>query len=237
MRTVQGRTFESLRAVQDFLDATGAVLATVNASGARIKLDQIVAELETHATEQAASTLEARGAINQRIALRRTLVKYHLAAVARIARAALPTSPALESFRVPRGKPTPARLAQTAHGMAAAAEPYEVLFVTFGLPANFREALTQAADAMLATVDATKQRRGARVGATRGIAATLTAGRKLVHILDAFVQPVLERDPALLANWNVVKRVQRVGVRHPSSPAGVASTESGSPQAAQVAAD
>lgn len=213
MRTIQGNMSQSLRAVQTFLDDNRVSLADAATSGARKKLDEVVEELQTHTAVQTGSDYSARGAINKRVALRRILVNAHMAPIARIAKAALPDSPELESFRVPRGKPTPERLAQAAQGMAAAAEPHTHIFIEYGMPADFIARLGAAAQAMLDAVDDGKQRRGSRVGATKGIAATLTAGRKLVRILDAFVAPAIEHDPALLANWDTVKRVQRVAAR------------------------
>lgn len=41
----------------------------------------------------------------------------------------------------------------------------------------------------------------------------LSEGRKVVHLLDAYVQIALKDNPSLLAGWNSVKRVRRVGAR------------------------
>jgi type VI protein secretion system component VasF len=53
------------------------------------------------------------------------------------------------------------------------------------------------------------QSRGLRGGATSGLRQRLSAGRRIVHVLDAFVKSALKDNGPLLANWNVVKRVQR----------------------------
>jgi hypothetical protein len=209
MRTTQGHTLRSLRAVQTFLIDHAERMPAVANAGARKKLDDVITELHAYAATQAGSDLTGRGAIGKRVTLRRTLVRGHMAPIARIARAALPQSPELEVFRVPRGKPTPERLAAAASGMAKAAEPHAAVFIEYGLPADFVARLTVAAEAMLDAVDNTKRHRGDRVGATKGIAIALSTGRKLVHILDAFVQHAIGDDLTLLTSWRSVSRVQR----------------------------
>jgi hypothetical protein len=72
---------------------------------------------------------------------------------------------------------------------------------------------------MVASGEERLQSRGRRTGATRGLTAKLAAGRKIVRVLDAFVKSALRDDPAMLANWNAVKRVKRVGPRAPLGPA------------------
>ena len=57
-----------------------------------------------------------------------------------------------------------------------------------------------------------------RGGATEGIRTRLSEGRKIVAVLDVFVTASLENDPALLANWNIVKRVQRLAISPAASP-------------------
>jgi hypothetical protein len=210
MRTIQGNMVQSLRAVQAFLDDNATELSDAATSGARKKLDEVMDQLHERVIVQTGSEYCARGAITKRVALRRVLVMKHMAPIARIARAALPVSPELESFRFSRGKPTAERLAQAAAGMATTAGPHVATFVRYGMPADFIDRLEAAAQAMLDAVDDGKQRRGFRAGATKSIAATLTAARKPVHVLDAFVTPAVDHDPALLA-WNTNKEAHARG--------------------------
>ena len=44
-------------------------------------------------------------------------------------------------------------------------------------------------------------------GATTDIRAKLSRGRKVVHMLDAFVKSAVPEQAGLLATWNLVKRV------------------------------
>ena len=71
---------------------------------------------------------------------------------------------------------------------------------------DFVERLRAAAEAMLATLDARTESRGARSGATTGLCTGISKARKHVRVLDAFVRHALQNDPALLTEWDTVKR-------------------------------
>lgn len=221
MQTKQGNMLQSLQSVQAFLEENADRLSGVVNTGAKQKLVEAIAELGAHASEQSGSDLASRGATRTQLVLRQALLRDHMQPIARIANAELPPMPAIEPLRMPRGKPTPQRLAAAAYGMAKAAAPYADLFTAAGLPSDYIARLTAAADAMIASGEDRLQSRGKRSGATKGLTATLTAGRKIVLVLDSFVKSALTEDPALLANWNVVKRVRKLNARTtpPSSPA------------------
>jgi hypothetical protein len=218
MRTVQGNVFQSLRAVAAFLDANASAFPNVVASGSRKRLDEIIAALSNHVATQSGSELASQGATRTHHALRRALVRDHMTPVARIARLERAALPVLTPFRIPNARPTAERLAAAAYGMAEAAAEYSTVFVAAGLPDDFIERLTAAADAMLASLDDRTQSRGARGGATQGLKTRLAEGRRIVAVLDALVTTALRDDPALLASWNVVKRVKHHGARTESSP-------------------
>jgi hypothetical protein len=226
METAQGYTLQSLRNVQAFLTHHAAVLPGVVHTGTRRQLDATLVALADLVAEQAGSDLAAQGATQRQRALRRALVRDHLTPIARIARVALAGTPALEALRLPRGRPTAHRLAAAAHGMAEAATPYAELFIAAGLAADFLGQLHGAADALLAALDQRARSQGRRRGATAGLRATLSAGRTLVHVLDAFVQTALVDEPALLAGWEASQRVQRLpGRRRAPATTGAAIPE------------
>jgi hypothetical protein len=66
---------------------------------------------------------------------------------------------------------------------------------------------------MLAAIGDRTQSHGQRKGATTGLKVTLSRGRKIVGVLDAFVKTALKDDPALLADWDVIKRVRIIPTR------------------------
>jgi hypothetical protein len=223
MQTDQGNMLHSLQAVQAFLEENAATLAGVAKSGARRRLADVIAQLSIHASDQTGNALAAQGATRKQKALRTTLLRDHMAPISRIARVDLPQTPELEPLRMPQGKPTAQRLAAAAYGMTQAAAPFAEVFTSAGLPVDFIAQLNAAADAMLLSLSERSQHRGRLRGATIGLKTTLATGRKIVHVLDAFVRTALRDDPALLANWNHVKRVPR--------PAGRSSTAAQPPAA------
>lgn len=225
MQTVQGNLLQSLRAVEEFLDVNAATLDGVVKTGTRQKLGETIAALEMYVAEQAGSSLASQGATQQNRALRLTLVRDHMAPIARLVEADLPPAHQVDALRMPQQSWSIERLAAAAHGMAQAAAPYSDEFVRAGLRPDFVTRLTAAADAMVEAVSERAQSRGRLSGATKGLKTTLTAGRKLVRAIDAFVASELADNPALLANWKRVKRVRKVPVRsdaagNPAPPAG-----------------
>jgi hypothetical protein len=215
MQTTQGSMLASLRAVQAFLDQNADPLAAVVKTGARQQLDDAIRVLSAHASDQTGSDLAAQGATRTQRTMREALLRDHMAPISRIARADLPVTPAVESLRMPRGRPTTERLAAAANGMAKAAVPFSPVFVSAGLPQDFVAQLNTATDAMLVALNDRTQNRGRRGGATQGLSEKLSAGRRIVHVLDAFVKSALKDNPSLLANWNMVKRVQKTNGRQP----------------------
>ncbi len=210
MQSRQGNLLQSLRAVEDFLAANAATLDDVVKTGTRKKLAQTIAALESTVAEQAGTSVIAKGGTNRYLALRLALVRDHMAPIARIARAELPPTPEMNALRMPKSTWKMERLAAAAHGMAQAAEPYTAEFVEAGLDPDFIAQLTAAANAMVRSVSDRTQTRGRLTGATKGLATTLAAGRKLVDAIDALVTSALAHDPATLANWKRVKRVRRI---------------------------
>ena len=213
MRTTQGSVLQSLRAVQAFIDANAAHLGDVPQSGARKKLDHAIEELSSHAAVQTGSFLQAKGSTQRQRALRKVLLRDHMAPIARIAAADLPDTPAVRPLRMPKGKPTAEKLSAAAYGMGEAAAKFSDTFTSAGLPSDFVIKLTGAADAMLAALGDRTQSRGQRKGATTGLKTKLSHGRKIVGVLDAFIKSALKDNAALLAEWNTVKRVQGIPTR------------------------
>jgi hypothetical protein len=218
MQTSQGSVLESLQAVQTFLTDNADKLGAVVKTGARQKLDDAIVELTTHAEEQQGSHLAAQGNTQEKRSLQLVLRRDHMAPIARIARADLPPTPAVEPLKMPKGRPTAARLAALADGMANAATPFADTFISAGLPTDFIAQLRAATTAMVASVAERNQNRGKRGGATTGLKQKLGRARRIVHVLDAFIQTALKDDQALLSSWNIVKRVRR-NTNRPATPA------------------
>jgi hypothetical protein len=106
MQTTQGSVLESLHAVQTFLTENADKLGDVVKTGARQKLADAIAELTTHAEEQQGSHLAAQGNTQEKRSFELVLRRDHMAPIARIARAELPPTPAVEPLKMPKGRPT-----------------------------------------------------------------------------------------------------------------------------------
>src|SRR4051812_29096275 len=100
MQTMQGPVLQSLRAARAFLDANEASLAEVVKTGARKQLDDAIEELTSHASTQSGSFLEAKGSTQRQRALRKALLRDHMAPIARIAVAHLPNTPEVKPLRM-----------------------------------------------------------------------------------------------------------------------------------------
>jgi hypothetical protein len=211
MQTKQGAVLESLRAVNSFLDENADRLGDVVHSGARQKLAEALAELDAYATEQTAAGLAGEGATKMKRMLQGRLRRRHMRPIARIARSDLPATTALEPLKMPKGRPTAQRLAAHAEGMAKAAAPFADAFISAGLPPDFLARLNAASSELVAAVSDRTQSRGRQSGATAGLKQKLSSARKLVHVLDTFIEAEVEDNEALLANWHMIKRVRRTG--------------------------
>ena len=206
MQITQGNNLQSLRGVQAFLDAHSDTLASVANSGARKKLDLQVEALSAHVLAQSGSDLAAQGATQKQYALRQTLIRNHMAPIARIAAADLPETPELVPLRMPKGNVSTEKLYAAAKGMADTAEKHAAVFTDAGLAADFLVKLRTAADAILVPVDARMQSRSTRQAATNGLTTAARSARKTVRVLDALVRVALEGNPSLLAGWDAVRR-------------------------------
>ena len=213
MRAIQNNMLQSLRAVEQFIDDNAAEISGVVNTGTRQRLTDVIAALETHKSDQAGHGVAVVNLVGQQYELRKQLIREHMAPIARIARADIPQAPKIAGFRMPRGVPGVEKLTADANGMAQAALPYTDLFIGAGLAPDFITQLERASAALVDTRTKRTTTSARRVGATESLKATLTAGRKVVHVLDAFIQVALKDKSGLLSDWNTVKRVQLTGIR------------------------
>ena len=132
-----------------------------------------------------------------------------MAPIAHIAGAELPPTPELAPLAMPKTRQNGERLIGQARGMAAEAAKYESTFVQAGLAPDFIQQLLAAADALAAAIGDHKLRKGDRGGATEALAKQLSAGRKVVKVLNDFVQKTGQDDIALLGAWRIVKRLRQ----------------------------
>ena len=210
MQTLQGNMLESLHSAKDFIDQHADTLQGVISPGTRTALLQAIADLDEFSNMQTAGRGAAKGSTKRLHELRRTLVRDHMAPITRIAKVTLPHTPELAALKMPRGAPSDSKLASDAYEMANAAAGHAQPFLDLGLPATFVADLKAAADALAAERNVRANSRVTRVTATKGLTDKLSAGRKIVHVMDALVTKQLKYEPALLAGWRQARRVSRV---------------------------
>lgn len=218
MDEIQATQLQSLRAAQQFLDAHAPRLGTINSSGPRRRLDELVARAEQCLTDQAAAALEARMETRRYQQRRRELVALHMAPLTRIAQVELASTPDFSAWWMPRGKPTALRLEAAARGMAKAAAPHAAVFTGEGLPADFIAKFTAATDAMRTSYDARVRKRGERRSAATGLAKHLREGRQQLPILSGFLRSNPDIDESLMADWQLSTRIPRRTRRTTTTP-------------------
>ena len=207
MKYEQGRVLEALHAVQVFLDTHPEALDEVNKSGARKNLDDVAAELQTHAVRQDGGRRKAIGETAHQRELRLAL-RFAMRPIVEVGSAKLRETPQFAALRMPPYRMRGMAIVAAAHAMADAATPNTAIFNEAGLPADFIEKLRRAADAVSASYDTRRDGQTARMGATRGLKEAERRGRQALRILDTLVVPVLGRDDALIAAWRAARRIQ-----------------------------
>jgi len=226
MKSREARLAQSLRAAQRFIADNAHRIPGVAHSGARSRLDELLRNVATHADMQAAGDTSGRMATRTRHAMRAALLRDHILPIVRIAAAESHALPDMSVLRLPPRHATPERLHAYAAGMAEAAARSAHVFTAAGLPADFVERLTQAADAMLAAVDAQTSRRLERGEATAGVRVTIAAARRMIGVLDAMVTSEIHGDVPLLRAWKSAIHPERARRRAPAAiaalPPGVA---------------
>ena len=236
MELSQHNVFDTGRRVQTLLDSESAVFGTAVPAPLRAQLDTAMTQLAASGQDQESLASSVRGEAANQVTMRKALKVDFLTPMGRIARHALGNSPDFEALVVPASVTRKGDFMNKVNAVAGAAAKHEKDFVDHGMPADFIARTNAAADALLASVTARKTHRGQRGGATLGLKDKLSEGRALVLVLDAFVQTALKDDPALLANWNIIKRVRLVARRQlhtPDTPATTPATPApGTSQAA-----
>ena len=201
------RKYDMLRRVQDFLVTWAAKLGAINSTTAKQELDALTQEMAASETEQATSTLAAKGETAKLATLRADLMKHHMRPVATIAAAHLRDVPNFHALQLPSKDVKLAKLVQDAIAMADAARPHSQVFVQSGRPADFADALVGAANALRASLDARGASVTQKAAARDGLKSTASRVHLVLKLLDAQVKSIGTDDPKLLAAWKSAKRI------------------------------
>jgi hypothetical protein len=224
MNQQQQRKLDSLRRVQDFLDANADAVGALKDSEGRKQLDDAVNTLEAHSGDQAATDLAMAGQINRQRSLQTELRASHMQPIATFARAKLRGVPDFAALVKSGLDLQPKQLVRAARAMATAAAPQQDVLTRAGFPGDTVAQLGAAASALENALTERANAKVRRVGSTKGIREELLKGREAVAMLNAVVSKQFVGNETFLAAWRAAHRVTaksgvaRVSVAAPAAP-------------------
>jgi hypothetical protein len=196
----------ALRAAQQFLDAHGDAMGTVNASEPRQQLKEAVAAFDAIVTVQGTRGRESLGETSRIRSLEGGLLR-EMRPISKLARAKLGTDPEIAALTPTGKKLVGPRIVEAARAMGAAAVAHAATFKASGFPEDFLVQLSTATDVLATSIAARVAQRRERAGATKGLKDMLKSGRRAVHALDAAMQRYLVGNATLTEEWRIAKRV------------------------------
>lgn len=209
MKYDQGSVLTTLHRVQSFLRANADRLGGLATSGASTKIDESATSLEARGREQACHTLAATMGTAKRNAARRALVTRHMYPIAYVAAAELEDYDALPVFHMPRTDVDDKALIQKARAMVFAAVAREPAFSRSLASADFAADLTKAAETFSKALQERADSVAGRENATAALAGATRIARKRLRVIHRLVVAATANDPALVVEWNGVKRIAK----------------------------
>jgi hypothetical protein len=225
------KTLDAGKRVQVFLAGLTQALVDLVGPVLRGRLDDAVAQLEAYRTEQDLTVKSVVGETTAQEAMRQDLYRRYMRPIGKIARTALAGSPKeLSLLIVPAFSVNNGRVGDfisDADNVLAAAQRNEQLLLAHGLPANlvaqFKDALSQL-DASTSSRHRTFQR---RVASTAGLGEMNRAIKLAIDNIDSVLSSALKATPAVLAQWNVAKKIVKTPVT--PNPTGNDAAETSAP--------
>jgi hypothetical protein len=174
-------------------------------------LDDVVARLTDHLSEQAVGTRLSQADQRRQRALMKQLRERNLRPIVAIARATMKDAPGIEvALRMPDASLGLLKLVAQAKAIAEAAALYSPAFVKNGLPADFLDQLKATIVTVKESTIGRATNVGRQVGAKAGIGQELKRGRDALVVLDAIVKLAFEGNASVLREWEVAMRVKGV---------------------------
>lgn len=207
MQSQHNAVLNAMQRAQRFMDTNAASLGTLNSSGYRRILDDVVGALGGHAVNQATSKRVGSGETARQRVLRNVLKLNHMRPIAAVAAAQLKLVPEFTALRMPPTNSTSRALIAAAGAMRAAAAKYARAFTDAGLPTDFLAKLEQAAVALNDAIGNRGSTRTLQNAATAGLRSQTARGRETLRVLDSLIEPQLQGDPVLLVQWKAARRI------------------------------
>jgi hypothetical protein len=202
------RTLQAIRRTQGFTAARPFASPPADYAVQLEVLAAAAVALDRHAAEKESAERFRAADVRHAYALRETLLARHMRPLAKLARAIFVDQPGVQrALRLPRGSTKPESLIAIAEAMAEAAQPYADRLVAAGRPADFVAQLRAAASALREAVQARPRHVTRRIGANASIQDAVVRSRRALRVLDAMMQGRFIDDPALLAEWRSVARI------------------------------
>ena len=175
-------------------------------------LGQAVVAIETAASDEDVAARETKGAAAE-IRKAYAELRKELSVVASVSKVAIPEAVKItEALRVPRGRISHGRVLVVADAMAQEVVKYQAELVAAGLPAGFMEQLRLKAAALRAAINARGMAVAGRRGAAQRVKEAHAAGRLAFDTIGSLLGHHLSDDPALYAEWQQLRRVNRTGL-------------------------
>ena len=200
---------DALQRARCYLDeTTGLLLGTVDFTGARSCLDELLAIFTEQSTQQQAGQIGARNGTAQLHKLRVRLRKEHMEPIAAIAQLALWDVPEFVTLQMPKARRGFEFLA-SARAMADAAAIHKEAFINRGLPPTFLDDLESA----IATLEEAPSDRAndlmRRACATQKLEQAAKQGAVILRVLDGLVRQAVGDNETLVRSWQAARFIPR----------------------------
>jgi hypothetical protein len=199
------RRLERAVRVRDFLRAHKTEGAE---AVALTRLEELLQRAEELAAQQRAGVVAARGSIEQRAEVRRSLQGKLLRYLAGVGRVAARENAELGAqFRLPRTRATNQAFVTLIQGMLAKATEHKALLVKQGLSESVLTDLAAALAEFEQTLEATRAARREHVGASGDLRAVASEITEQVLLLDGLVRYRFGDDAELMTAWASARNV------------------------------
>ena len=209
MRDVERRKLEKFERQKAFFednaadfppDTPGRVVASLNTS--------IIDEMNSLAGDQSSEFSASKQATDDKDDLMEDLVIL-LKNISRAASAFEDEVPGSdEMFRLPRNR-SEANMLTTARAFIEDAQPFEATFITYGIPADFIQQLTDFVEGIEAAKLRSDSKSEQRASATAGLIDAAKRGMANSKRADAIVRIKYHDNPQKLAAWTVASHLER----------------------------
>jgi hypothetical protein len=205
MQKRQKKALAAFRRVRGFLDARGAELGGINATGVRRTIDEVVAGLEGLKSLQDPLKFHRTKELERVRGLKEQLRTDWLRPISRIGSAFLKATPEFKRLRMPAAWLETAGVLDWGREMAAAAELHASVFIEAALPEDFVAQFRAKLDELEAAMMEAENGRRTRKGAGTGLEEACRRGIKAVRMIDAVLQGKLRDKPILQTEWQSTK--------------------------------